>query len=480
MKKIGLALSAVAIIAASCQKESQILGNRNLQPLGKTTTLGNKTIGGVVNTGDTLKLWSDTTYKLDSKLYVDSGAVLWIQAGTRIEGVKKQTPSEATAIIVTAGGRIYAMGTASKPIIMTAQTYPNATPGDWGGLVLLGNAGINQTTRQQIEGINGASVPAGIDIHYGNPGNITTDGDNSGIVQYTRIEYAGAAIAPNNELNGLTCGGVGAGTLLTHIEVIYGADDGYEWFGGRVNGDHLISYANNDDQFDFDFGFRGQLQFLVGVISTSIPGITGASNLYSANPNGIESDNDASGSSLTPQTKPNISNLTLVGAKDQATAQSMHLYFGHQWRRNTAFVVRNSIIIGYDTSVNLTSTGTIATMNGITAGANPWRYNVTMAFTKNMTNATAVTTIGNKDLISADGNLRTPGTATTGILVNPFPTDPNALTNGLEPKWATVTTGAKFDGTASSTSGFSVVKFKGGVGNGADNWLYESWVDFTP
>lgn len=472
MRKILLAAAGVAMLATACKKENQILdnGTRTGSALAKTTSLGIDTIGGVVNTGDTLKLWSDTLYYLNAKLYVKSGAVLQIQAGTRIEGIKKSTPAQAVGIIITRGGKIFAMGTAQKPIVMTAQTYPNAAPGDWGGVVIMGNAVTNQTN-PAIEGIDAATAPAGVDINFGG----SNDADNSGIFQYVRIEYAGALVSPNNELNGLTCGGVGSGTSINHVQAIYGADDGFEFFGGKVNCDHLISYACNDDQFDFDFGFRGRMQFLVGVISETIPGVTGAGNLYSANPNGIESDNDATGSANTPRTWPVISNMTLVGAKDKTTANSMHLFFGNQWRRNTQFTVFNSIIIGYDSSVNLTSTGTINHIALANTNNNPWKYNYTISFTKAMTNATPLTTY-NKDYISTDGNLRAPANANSKMLVNPFPLDPNALSAGLEPRWNTLLSGAKFTGLA----GFQIVAFKGAVGTFANNWLYESWVDFTP
>jgi hypothetical protein len=476
MKKILLAAAGFALLATACKKQDDVLVNdrNSLAGLAKITTLGVDTIGGVINSGDTVKLWSDTLYKLDAKLYVKSGGVLWIQAGTRIEGIKKIGGANAVGIIVTRGGKIYAMGTAQKPIVMTANTYPNAAPGDWGGVVILGSAICNKV-EPTIEGVNLPTLPPGVDVHYGG----ANDADNSGIFQYVRIEYAGALLTPDNELNALTCGGVGSGTSINHVQAIYGADDGFEFFGGRVNCDHLISFACNDDQFDFDFGFRGRMQFLVGVISETIPGVVGAGSLYSANPNGIECDNDATGSNDAPRTWPVISNMTLVGAKDAATAHNMHLWFGNQWRRNSAFTLRNSVIIGYDTTINLTSAGTIATIpnpqaNNNTALTN-FRAVYTIAFTKGITNA-ATNTSANKLYISPDGNLRDPLVNNSKMLINPYPLDPNALSSGLEPKWSSLLTGANF----SNTVGFQAVPFKGAVGQFANNWLYESWVDFTP
>ncbi|HAN66285.1 MAG TPA: hypothetical protein DCQ34_08510, partial [Chitinophagaceae bacterium] len=123
------------------------------------------------------------------------------------------------------------------------------TPGDWGGIVLLGNAPTNRSTTPIIEG--------GINSQYG--GNIPTD--NSGVLKYVRIEFAGIAADPNSEINGLTLGGVGSGTTLENIQVSYGNDDAYEFFGGTVNAKNLIAFATADDDYDFDFGYTGRIQF---------------------------------------------------------------------------------------------------------------------------------------------------------------------------------------------------------------------------
>ena len=474
MKKILLGAAAIAMFAAACKKESHMVNPMDRKALAKTTWTGIDTIGGVIESGDTLKLWSDTLYYLNSKLYVKENAVLWIQAGTRVLGIKKQTPAEATAIVITRGGKIYANGTAQKPIVFTAATFPNAAPGDWGGIVILGKAITNQAN-PTIEGINLPTLPQGVDVNYG--GN--DDADNSGVFQYVRIEYGGALVSPNNELNALTLGGVGAATNINHVQTIYGADDGFEFFGGRVNCTHLIAYANNDDQFDFDFGFRGRLQFIVGVIAEQIPGV--ATGLYSANPNGIECDNDGTGTNATPKTWPIISNMTLVGAKDSTTANSLGLLYGNQWRRRAKFTVRNSIIMGYKRIADFTSDSTIAHMHKKKANGTPdannfdWRGNITIGFKETYSNVTTLP-LTNSNYLSTNANLRDPANVNSQLLVNPFPLDPNALPSGLEPKWSTAKTGAKFD----KLTGFQIVPFRGAIGNFANNWLFESWVDFTP
>jgi hypothetical protein len=206
-----------------------------------------------------------------------------------------------------------------------------------------------------IEGINLPTVPTGIDVNYGGGGACAGDvNDTSGILTYVRIEYAGAIISENNELNGLTCGGVGAGTVLDHIEVSYGNDDAFEFFGGTVNAKYLIALAPDDDAFDFDFGYQGNIQFALSVLKTGIG--------YSANPNGIESDNNATGASACKATKATISNMTVIGVCDSSVAAAMSplLLNGAHIRRASEQVIRNSVFMGFPTGVLWQSAGSIA------------------------------------------------------------------------------------------------------------------------
>jgi hypothetical protein len=157
------------------------------------------------------------------------------------------------------------------------------------------------------------------------------------------VEFAGAKITEGNELNSFTFGGVGAGTQLDHLQAYYGADDGFEFFGGTVNAKCLISTAADDDAFDFDFGYRGHLQFLLAVIDPCAS--------YSGNANGIECDNE--GSELPnpsqPFTRPVISNLTVVGTESGTAAGGTVLHGAH-FRRSAHLVLRNSILYGYNGS----------------------------------------------------------------------------------------------------------------------------------
>jgi hypothetical protein len=239
--------------------------------------------------------------------------------------------------VITRGSKINAAGTEFCPIVFTAET---GEKGGWGGLVLLGKAVNNQGTDILIEGIDPSTAPEGVDVYYGG----TDDCDNSGILSYVRVEYAGAKISDDNELNSFTFGSVGACTQLDHLQAYYGADDAFEFFGGTVNAKYLISTATDDDAFDFDFGYRGHLQFLLSVIDSCAS--------YSSNPNGIECDNEAEGDLVTPYTRPVISNLTVVGTEDgkfvRPDGTVGNLWHGAHFRRATRLVLRNSILYGYN------------------------------------------------------------------------------------------------------------------------------------
>lgn len=354
-KKIFFGVAAVAIAAVTiiaCKRNFDKFDARGttagtLPPAACCDSVGTAVLSGVINSNRTLSC--DTIYVLNGKLYISNNATLTIDPGTVIRANRLTPAANASAIIVTRGSKIEADGDVLCPIVFTSnEACPQ--PGDWGGIVLLGRAPINKADTT-IEGINLPTVPAGVDVKYG--GGTKGQGnclDNSGILRYVRIEYAGQAIATDNELNGLTCGGVGAGTTLDFIEVYKGNDDAFEFFGGTVNAKHLFAFEPDDDAFDFDFGFRGGIQFAVSVLT---PQAT-----YSANPNGIESDNDGQGSADTPVTRPTISNMTVIGLCDSATAAGKPLLNAAQFRRASRFCIVNSIFMGFPTGLNVSGAGT--------------------------------------------------------------------------------------------------------------------------
>src|SRR5574343_224854 len=235
------------------------------------------TVTGHISSNTT---WTnDKIYRLDGFVYVDSNATLTIQPGTVIRGVKATKGS----LIITRGGKLIADGTKKLPIVFTSDEAPGTrTYGDWGGLIVLGAAPINPVGGQAV--IEGGVNNANGDGQYGG----TNANDNSGIIRYVRIEYAGIPFSANNEINGLTLGGVGNKTVIEYIMVAFSGDDSYEWFGGTVNAKHLIAYKGVDDDFDTDFGYQGNVQFGLVVRDKDVADQAGDSN-------GFESDNDNTG-----------------------------------------------------------------------------------------------------------------------------------------------------------------------------------------
>jgi hypothetical protein len=216
-----------------------------------------------INAGQTVNWVNTNTYLLDGPVYVEAGATLNIQAGTVIKGKVQSQGAPASALFISRGGKINAVGTPTQPIIFTAEADVVANPADldetdrglWGGLVVLGyglakNGGVDTF---QVEGVAGNEPRA---LMGG-----TNNADNSGTLKYVSIRHAGFEIGPGNELNGLTLGAVGSGTTLEYIEVFACSDDGIEFFGGAVNLKYAVSSMNSDDSFDWDLGYRGKGQF---------------------------------------------------------------------------------------------------------------------------------------------------------------------------------------------------------------------------
>ena len=240
-------------------------------------------------------LTADTAYVLRGFVYVNSGATLTINAGTRIVG---DTTALGSALFILRGARIVANGTATAPVVFTSQRAPGfRQPGDWGGLVIVGNARNNRTGNIIVEGSNGSVLganPAGV-VYTGG----TVDTDNSGTLRYVRVEFAGYATLPDAELNSYTLASVGSGTTLEYLEALAGLDDHFEWFGGTVNAKYLVSYESGDDHFDTSEGYRGLNQFLIGFQSGYLVPRAGA-GAVSSDPQGFEVDGCNGGGCVAP------------------------------------------------------------------------------------------------------------------------------------------------------------------------------------
>ena len=281
---------------------------------------------------------SNNVYLLQGQIFVKNGATLTIQPGTVIQGDKATAGS---GLFVCQGSKLVANGTVSQPIVFTSnQPAGSRALGDWGGVILMGKSHLN--VAGGIGNIEGLTV--GPDTQFGGGANPDTM-DNSGILRYVRIEFPGYVYQPNKEINGLTMGAVGKGTTIDYVQVSFSNDDAYEWFGGTVDCRHLVSYRNLDDDFDTDNGFSGKVQFCLGVRDPQIADAPAVSTSE-----GFESDNDATGSAATPQTKAIFSNVTWIGplrgtcpAAQGAIAAGFRR--GARLRRNTALKIHNSIFM---------------------------------------------------------------------------------------------------------------------------------------
>jgi hypothetical protein len=312
MKKL---LGFILVLALfSCKKE--LGGDEGPINVPSTTTL-------VGNINTTTTLTSDKVWTLKGYVYVTDGAKLIIQPGTTIIS----DIAEKGALCIERGAQIMAEGTATKPIIFTSgRNAGERSPGDWGGIVILGRAKTNRSSEPIIEG--------GIGRAFGG----TNDADNSGILKYVRIEYAGIAALPNSEINALTLGGVGSGTVIENVQTVYANDDAFEFFGGTVNAKNLYAFATADDDYDFDFGYTGTI---TNSVSKRDPQFVDNGDAG----NGIECDNDGTGSSAQPFTHPKLIGMVLVGPFDATSLANHNL--GLRWRRATQFTMTNSKILGY-------------------------------------------------------------------------------------------------------------------------------------
>lgn len=285
----------------------------------------------------------DNIYVLRGFIFVNEGQTLTIEPGTVIKGQPGQGTG-ASALIVSRGATIIAEGTAEEPIIFTALSDDLSTTDDlpinarglWGGLIVLGKAPINHANAEtNIEGIPTSETRGA----YGG----TDENDNSGVLKYISLRHGGTNIGAGNEINGLTMGGVGRGTEISHIEVFGNDDDGFEWFGGTVNSSYLASIYNQDDSFDWDFGWRGQNQFW---LAYQEPGFTDHDR-------GFESDGAHSGNlSAEVFSQPQIFNLTLIG--QGASGNAAEAIF---MTEGTGANIYNSIIMNFSTGISLTDVG---------------------------------------------------------------------------------------------------------------------------
>lgn len=401
-----------------------------------------------VITGDItadIVLTNDTTWILQSGVFVKAGATMTIQPGTTVVG---DFASEGF-LLVERNATLNADGTAVQPIVFTSEFGPGArNRSDWGGVLLLGNGDNNYPTKEaEIEGSPSTFFGGGsaVDVN-----------DSSGSLSYVRIEWGGTEIFPNNEINGLTLGAVGFNTGLNNIMVKYNLDDGIENFGGHGSGKNFIVYGCDDDDFDCSFGWNGNVQYLVTIKNNG-------------GERGFEFDNaeppsTPQGFDAVPVTNGQIWNFTTIGVLDGATQAADS---GAVIRRGANGTWGNGIVEGWaDAGLDLDEPET--TTNGTVI----W---------------TGVTLANNAENAET-GDDETPGsgylyTSVDVVTEGPFNQEAaasvllsfSAGTDFLRPA------AASLDAAVANPGGFfDPAPYRGAIdpNAGASNWTQASWVSF--
>lgn len=479
MKNLFILIASIGLLFTSCRKVV-------FDEPSTSTITDNTILEGKITANRTLK--TGLTYKLRGFVYVTNGATLTIEPGTKIVGELNKNGG----LIICRGAKIMADGTASNPIIFTSEAVIPQR-GDWAGVIILGKAPTNNS----FNGVDGiGEIEGGINNAEGlglyGDGLASNPADNSGILRYVRIEYAGYAVLPDKEINGLTMGGVGNGTIIDYVQVSFANDDSFEWFGGTVNCNHLISYRTLDDDFDVDNGFTGKVQFGIAFRDSAIADISKSE--------AFESDNDANGSdrktfltavgtSFLPQrTSAVFSNMTAIGPKATPTSVGNSLFLaGAQIRRNSEQSIVNSIFIGWNggssnallidaskgtpTDLNLEPNGGLSFRNNIIAGPT----NNAISYAASATAPTGATKASIISWVNTPAYNNTMLNANTDVqLVAPF----NYSNPDFNPANASspAASGAAFT-IPKLTTGFTNVSYRGAC-NVGDVW-WKGWTKFS-
>jgi uncharacterized protein YjdB len=411
------------------------------------------TVSGDI-TADT-KWYANARYFLSGFVYVKNNATLTIEPGTIIKGVSGTKGS----LIIERGSKIMAQGTESKPIVFTSDKPKGQRAyGDWGGLVICGKAPTNKHDNGTGVGV----AEGGIGSQYGG----TDAADNSGKLQYVRIEFPGIPLTAtaNSEINGLTLYSVGSGTTIDHVQVSYSGDDSYEWFGGTVNAKYLVAFRGWDDDWDSDNGFSGKVQFFVSLRDPA--------SADQSQSNGFESDNDADGSILTPVTIAIFTNGSIFGPLATPTTQINSLYRNSmQLRRGTRLSIYNSVFAGWPNGLYIDGQ-----KGDSPAQATANVLQIETSVMSGMTNNYVTTYLTDAEAWYTNATKNNQVMATNDMLQI---TDPFNLTspNFLPVTGSPLLSGASFTNTRLSDTFFTQVSYRGAFGT--TNWT-ASWCNFNP
>lgn len=359
-------------------------------------------------------------YQLNGLITVRNNATLTIPAGTVI-----RSSQVASALLITRGAKLIANGTAALPIVFTSNNAVGSrNRGDWGGIVMLGKARYNINNGVNfIEGLTQTAI-----TEFGG-GTTPDNNDNSGVLRFVRIEYAGFVFSPNNELNGLTMGAVGKGTVIENVQVSYSNDDSFEWFGGSVNCKNLVAFAGLDDDFDVDNGYTGIVQFGLAVKDPLAADIS-TSEVFEVDNNSGPTDTNTTANPWADFTSGIFTNFTAIGpnlrpngASTFVTPSSLHDR-SLRLRRNSRVNIYNSIFLDSRRGLHIETLSSNAAYvnndarfkNNTIAGQS---LAIALAFT-NTTTSSVPTTAAATAWFNSAANANTLNTSSAGILVNPY------------------------------------------------------------
>lgn len=402
---------------------------------------GTVNVTGKITTNAT---WTaNNRYILGDYVGVVGPAVLTIEPGTVIYGGDGRA-----SLFIQRGAKIIADGTSRRPIIFTSpQRVGDRAQKDWGSLILLGSAPINQGTAL-LEGL-----PSSPDYTFGGD----DPHDDSGVLRYVRLEFGGFEIATNQEINGLTLGGVGDGTVIDYVQVLHNKDDAFEFFGGTVNASHLLGIAFADDGLDLDYGYQGSIQFAAMIKRASND--EGDANFLT------ESDNDGDGSTKTPQTSPHVYNVTAVREGSDTG------FYGGRIRRNSAGQWHNVVVAG-SKNAPLFLDGS-ATQGNAVNGSLVFDHSILFGdFTKYPSGVNGAPTV--QHLFTTWKNNRN----VDPMLAIGEPTLLKTLMPDLMPLEGSPALDADFVGNPPDDGFLVPVDYLGAVGPG-DNWILSGWATFS-
>lgn len=314
MKKITqILLMTMVVIVFGCSSCKE-----PIEPSNNTFTITDEVIDGIVYKklegiiNENISLTSSDNWLLSGGVFVEEGYTLTILNGGTI-----YTDTDVTTFLsVMQGAKVFIEGSQDNPVVFTP-LKDNPTYGDWGGIVVNGYASLN--TGFTAEGEGGTGIYGGDD-----------DNDDSGILRYVRVEYAGKILGTDNELNGFSFNGVGDGTTVEYIQAYKGSDDGIEFFGGTVNVRYAVSTHNQDDSFDWTHGWKGKGQYWL------------AQQGPDGGDRGIEADNNSDDNLLEPYSNPILCNITLEGYDDGDSLNT-----GIRFREGTKGKVYNALITNF-------------------------------------------------------------------------------------------------------------------------------------